>query len=685
MPQEVFKAYREKHPKVEIEVLESNNMITFPKMVATKRTTPDRPLVHCGFFNVNSITKGDVEDIWAKLDPARVPNMNKVLKDFVRPEGRGVGYMMSAIGILYNKNAMKEPPTSWADLWNPANRGRVTMFDYDARALAIAARLNGGSEKNPDPGFKVWSDNATNLRALVDSNDAVKNLVSSGDAWMAPWFSNIAKVWIEEGAPLGLAIPKEGAIAFPLFLAMVNGVTPAQQAVCEDLINELLSAENSGRYGTPDQGHPAGDRRQALGRAGEGSDPQPVESPPRPFCSTTTISARSRRSGASAGTAKSSSSCAEPAAARGRRRATGGIVDLDVEFVGVTKAFGDFVAVDDISFAVAKGSFFSLLGPSGCGKSTTLAHDQRLRASGPRRAPHRRRGHGRRPALSPADQHGVPALGAVSPHDRRARTSRSGSRSSGWPRREIRERVGEALELVGLGDFAQRKPSQLSGGQMQRVALARALVKRPKVLLLDEPLGALDLKLRTQMQLELKRIQREVGTTFIYVTHDQGEAMTMSDRIAVMNKGRIEQIDTPQEIYDRPATRFVAGFIGNTNIAPVTIEVGSRRARRACVAAALLSWSPASPASRPAPGISRCATSASGSAPQPRRSPLRHEAIVRDVIFGGSVVQYVLFVEQGPLELIAEQAHEGGGALLARGERVAIGWDAAAPRLFPDG
>ena len=116
--------------------------------------------------------------MWAKLDPARVPNMNNVLKDFVRPEGRGVGYMMSAIGILYNKNAMKEPPTSWADLWDPANRGRVTMFDYDARMLAIAARLNGGSEKNPNPGFKVWSDNARNLRALVDSNDAVKNLVS---------------------------------------------------------------------------------------------------------------------------------------------------------------------------------------------------------------------------------------------------------------------------------------------------------------------------------------------------------------------------------------------------------------------------------------------------------------------------------------------------------------------------
>ncbi len=256
VPMEVIKAYKEKNPKVEIEILESSNAITFPKMVATRRTTPNNPLVHCGFFNVDSITKGDVEEMWAKLDARRVPNMANVLQNYIRPNGQGVGYMMSAIGILYNKNTVKEPPTSWSALWDPAYRGRVTMFDYDARMIAIAAKLNGGSERNPDAGFKVWAENAKNLRALFDSNDGVKNLVSSGDAWIAPWFSAIAKVWIEEGAPFGLAIPKEGAIAFPLFLGMVNGVTPAQQAVCEDLINELLSPENSGRYGTLTKGIP---------------------------------------------------------------------------------------------------------------------------------------------------------------------------------------------------------------------------------------------------------------------------------------------------------------------------------------------------------------------------------------------------------------------------------------------
>jgi putative spermidine/putrescine transport system substrate-binding protein len=250
VPTEVIKAYREANPRVEIEVLESNNTITYPKMVAARRTTPDKPLVHCGFFNVDSMTKGDVDGMWDQLNPERIPNLANVLKDHIRKDRRGVGYMMSAIGILYNKNNVKEPPTSWSALWSPENRGKVTMFDYDTRMMAIAARLNGGDEHNVDPGFKVWSDNAKNLRALVDSNDAVKNLVSSGDAAMAPWFSAISKIWIEEGAPLGFVVPKEGAIAFPLYLAIVDGVTPAQRAVCEDLLNTLLSPDNAGRYGT---------------------------------------------------------------------------------------------------------------------------------------------------------------------------------------------------------------------------------------------------------------------------------------------------------------------------------------------------------------------------------------------------------------------------------------------------
>src|SRR5688572_27389796 len=170
---------------------------------------------------------------------------------------------------------------------------------------------------------------------------------------------------------------------------------------------------------------------------------------------------------------------------------------------------------------------------------------------------------------------------AVFPHMTVRDNVEYGLKVVGTPRDETRKRAEEALAMVKLNDLAARKPGQLSGGQMQRVALARALVKRPKVLLLDEPLGALDLKLRTQMQLELKRIQQEVGTTFIYVTHDQGEAMTMSDSIAVMNKGRIEQIGSPRDIYDRPATRFVASFIGNANIFPVEVDGSTGNTSRA--------------------------------------------------------------------------------------------------------
>ena len=249
VPTEVISAYRSAHPDVTIDILESNNTITYPKMVAARRTTPDSPLVHCGFFNVDSITRGDVDDMWESMDPAKIPNMANVIGKYARPQNKGVAYQMSAIGLLYNKNAVKTPPDSWSALWDPAYKGKVVMFDYDTRALAIAARLNGGSETDIDPGFKVWAEHADNFRALVDSNDAVKNALSSGEARIAPWFSAIGRLWINEGAPFAFVIPKEGAIGFPLYLAIVKGVTPAQRAVCEDLINTLLDGKNAGRYG----------------------------------------------------------------------------------------------------------------------------------------------------------------------------------------------------------------------------------------------------------------------------------------------------------------------------------------------------------------------------------------------------------------------------------------------------
>ncbi|MCV6999901.1 ABC transporter ATP-binding protein [Mycolicibacterium alvei] len=240
-----------------------------------------------------------------------------------------------------------------------------------------------------------------------------------------------------------------------------------------------------------------------------------------------------------------------------------------IEIDHVTKRFGDYIAVSEADFSIASGEFFSMLGPSGCGKTTTLRMiagfesptEGAIRLEGvdvSRVPPHKRN-------VNTVFQHY-----ALFPHmtvwDNVAYGPRSRKKSAKKNAAEIKRSVDELLEIVRLTDFAKRKPGQLSGGQQQRVALARALVNYPSALLLDEPLGALDLKLRHAMQFELKRIQREVGITFIYVTHDQEEALTMSDRIAVMNNGNVEQIGSPTEIYDRPSTVFVASFIGQANL-----------------------------------------------------------------------------------------------------------------------
>jgi len=244
---------------------------------------------------------------------------------------------------------------------------------------------------------------------------------------------------------------------------------------------------------------------------------------------------------------------------------------IDVRLEEVVKRFDDVVAVDGISLEIPRGSFFALLGPSGCGKTTTL------RMLGGFEQPTSGRiflGDTEVEGLPPykRDVNTVFQSYALFPHLTLFENVAFGLRRRGIGKAETRERVADALELVDLTGRERRKPTQLSGGQQQRVALARALVNRPRVLLLDEPLGALDLKLRKQMQLELKRIQDEVGITFVHVTHDQEEAMTMADSIAVMNGGRIEQLGSPSELYERPQTAFVAGFLGKSNLLEGTIE-----------------------------------------------------------------------------------------------------------------
>jgi spermidine/putrescine transport system ATP-binding protein len=241
------------------------------------------------------------------------------------------------------------------------------------------------------------------------------------------------------------------------------------------------------------------------------------------------------------------------------------VSEIDVRLDRVSKLFGDVAAVDDLSLDIEEGEFFSLLGPSGCGKTTTLrvigGFEEPTYGTvylGERDVtdlpPYRR------------DVNTVFQSYALFPHLDVFENVAFGLRRKKVSNDEVERRVAEAMTLVDLVGFERRKPPKMSGGQQQRVALARALVNRPKVLLLDEPLGALDLKLRKQMQLELKRIQQEVGITFIYVTHDQEEAMTMSNRLAVMRHGRIEQLGAPEDVYEHPATEFVAGFLGASNL-----------------------------------------------------------------------------------------------------------------------
>jgi len=253
-----------------------------------------------------------------------------------------------------------------------------------------------------------------------------------------------------------------------------------------------------------------------------------------------------------------------------------------IELVGVVKEFqarGEVVvAVRGLDLTIREGEFFSLLGPSGCGKTTTM----RMIAGFEEPTRGGIRLHGADVTGIPPNKRDVNMVFqsyALFPHMTVFENVAFGLRRKKAAKQEITRRVGEMLEIVDLGGRGERRPRELSGGQQQRVALARALVNRPRALLLDEPLGALDLKLRQAMQVELKRIQREVGITFVYVTHDQGEALTMSDRIAVMNDGAIEHLGTPREIYEHPKTRFVAGFIGTSNLLSGTVaRVGAGQA-----------------------------------------------------------------------------------------------------------
>jgi len=360
------------------------------------------------------------------------------------------------------------------------------------------------------------------------------------------------------------------------------------------------------------------------------------------------------------------------------------VIDID----HVSKRFADYVAVDDADFSVGAGEFFSMLGPSGCGKTTTLRMIAgfatptegaiRLEGVDVSRVPPNKRN------VNTVFQHY-----ALFPHmtvwDNVAYGPRSRKKSAGLDSAQIKKSVDEMIDIVRLTDFALRKPAQLSGGQQQRVALARALVNYPSALLLDEPLGALDLKLRHVMQFELKRIQRELGITFIYVTHDQEEALTMSDRIAVMNLGKVEQIGTPAEIYDRPATVFVAGFIGQANLWHVR---RTGRANRDYVEVDVLGTTV-----KARPGERTIATGSQATLMvRPERVRVSLEppdgdlaavrATVADLTFQGPILRLSLSTADGS-QVVAHIGPEQDLPMLRPGDGVHVGWAPDAALVLP--
>jgi putative spermidine/putrescine transport system ATP-binding protein len=327
----------------------------------------------------------------------------------------------------------------------------------------------------------------------------------------------------------------------------------------------------------------------------------------------------------------------------------------DIRLRGLVKRYGDLAAVDGIDLDVARGEFFTLLGPSGSGKTTTLRMIAGFELPDAGSVELAGTDVSHRPPFA-RDVNTVFQDYALFPHLCVADNVGYGLRVRKVPREERRRRVDEALEMVRLPGLGGRRPGQLSGGQRQRVALARAIVNRPQVLLLDEPLGALDLKLRQEMQVELKRIQQEVGITFVYVTHDQEEALTMSDRLAVFNHGRIEQVGAPAEVYERPGNEFIAGFVGVSNV----LERGGRRFTIRPEKVRLLEG--------------------------PHDGLHTEPGVVRDVAYAGMVTRYLVELREGGELQVVHQNLEttSSQALEQQGRDVTVGWSEEHTYAIPE-
>lgn len=353
-----------------------------------------------------------------------------------------------------------------------------------------------------------------------------------------------------------------------------------------------------------------------------------------------------------------------------------------VDIQNVVKHYGDVVALEKVSLSIRDNEFFTLLGPSGCGKTTllrtiagfetvtagqVLLFGQSIEGLPPNK----------RPINTVFQQY------ALFPHMTVAENVAFGLQRLKRPKSEVETRVWETLDLVQLGDFKNRRPAQLSGGQQQRVALARALAPRPKVLLLDEPLSALDLKLRQAMREELKGLQQETGITFIFVTHDQEEALTMSDRIAVMSKGKVQQIGSSQDIYERPQNRFVADFIGETNLLDVTIE-SADGAAVVCKTSGGTTLTAQSVEGLQSRGSAYVSIRPEQISLVPPKDPMLMEGIVDRVIYLGTDNQYLVALPDGTEIRVRAQVTPGNKTDFGPGDRVGLDVRAGAARLLVD-
>lgn len=350
--------------------------------------------------------------------------------------------------------------------------------------------------------------------------------------------------------------------------------------------------------------------------------------------------------------------------AEGTALVTAGVQAPDVCLDNVSKHFGSVAAVESVGLQVEAGEFFALLGPSGSGKTTCL----RLIAGFERPTRGRVLLHGDDVSDLPPYRRDVNTVFqdyALFPHMTVVENVEYGLKVAGVDKADRRRRVGEALDMVRLTGYDRRRPSQLSGGQRQRVALARALVNHPRVLLLDEPLGALDAKLRQEMQTELKRIQSEVGITFVFVTHDQDEALAMSDRIAIFNVGRVEQVGTPRQVYEEPASAFVAGFVGTSNT--LTGDVAQR-----------LRGTPATFTVRP----ERIRMHEADRAPE----PVRATGTVGSVVYLGERTRFTVDLDGGGALVVVRQNGESDGTdfTALQGERVELSWSPESERELGD-